>query len=355
MAKKVLHQVVEAASSGDATSDHVFLIRRWLREMGFTSEIYSLHYGAEMKGKVRRFSASSLAGEECLVFHHAIGSTALDQINAHQIPLILIYHNITPPEFFVSMDPALTRELERGREQLTKIRPITRLALGASPYSEEELKELNFQETGVLPITLDEGQYDHPLDSQVQEECQRYGPMILFVGRLTPNKRQEDLIKLLYFYRRFEAHARLVLVGSEQSGEYGLWLRRFAKNLGVADAVVFPGHVTQQEMVTYFRMADLYVSMSEHEGFGKPLIESMYLGLPVLAYAAAAVPSTMGGAGVLFHDKDYESLAEIVNMLVRDQHLRQRIISGQNERVRTFLEPTVRKLWANYLKKLGLL
>jgi glycosyltransferase involved in cell wall biosynthesis len=108
-------------------------------------------------------------------------------------------------------------------------------------------------------------------------------------------------------------------------------------------------------MVTFFRMADLYVSMCEHEGFGKPLIESMYLGLPVLAYAAAAVPSTMGGAGVLFHDKDYESLAEMVDLLVEDLHLRQRIISGQNERVRTFLEPTVRKLWANYLKKLGLL
>ena len=355
MAKKVLHQVVEAALSGDATSDQVFLIRRWLREMGFTSEIYSRHYGTEMEGEVRRFSAATLAREENLIFHHTIGSPALDQINAHQIPLILIYHNITPPEFFMATDPTLTRQLERGREQLEQIRPITRLALADSRYSEEELMGLGFQDTGVLPITLDEANYDYPLDSRLEAECRRHGPMILFVGRLAPNKRQEDLIKLLYFYRRFEADARLVLVGGGQSCEYALWLRRFAKILGLADAVVFAGHVTQQEMVTYFRVADLYVSMSEHEGFGKPLIESMYLGLPVLAYAAAAVPFTLGGAGVLFHDKDYEALAEAVDLLMQDRLLRQRIVAGENERVKTFLEPHVRGLWTTYLENLSLL
>ncbi len=355
MAKKVLHQVVEAALSGDATSDQVFLIRRWLREMGFTSEIYSLHYGEEMKGEVRRFSASTVAGEENLVFHHTIGSATLDQINAHQIPLILIYHNITPPEFFMATDPTLTRQLERGREQLKKIRPITRLALADSPYSEDELKDLGFQDTGVLPITLDEANYDYPLDSRLAAECRRYGPLILFVGRLAPNKRQEDLIKLLYFYRRFEADARLALVGGEQSQEYTLWLRRFAQSLGLADAVVFAGHISQQEMVTYYRTANLFVSMSEHEGFGKPLIESMYLGLPVLAYAAAAVPSTLGGAGVLFHEKDFESLAEVVDMLVRDQRLRKRIIRSQTDRVQDFMASRVRQQWQGYLEQLALL
>ena len=355
MAKKVLHQVVETSLINDATSDHVFLMRRWLRELDFTSEIYALHCQAELENEVRSFSPSTLAQEAFVIFHHTIGSAALDQIWEHKIPLILMYHNITPPEFFAASDPFLTRQLERGREQLEKIRPITRLALAASAYSEMELKGLEFEETGVLPIVLDEAQYDQPPDLALQAACRVQGPLLLFVGRVAPNKRQEDLIKLLYFYRRFEPEARLILVGGLQMKDYVRWLRRFAENLGLADAVIFTGHVTQQEMVTYYKTADLFVSMSEHEGFGKPLIESMYLGLPVLAHASTAVPSTLGGAGVLFHDKDYEALAEIVDILVQNKHLRKQIIAAQNERVEAFLATNVRRLWAAYLEKLGLL
>jgi glycosyltransferase involved in cell wall biosynthesis len=90
--------------------------------------------------------------------------------------------------------------------------------------------------------------------------------------------------------------------------------------------------------------------MSEHEGFGKPFIESMYLDLPILAYAAGGVPDTLGGVGVLFHHKDYEALAEVVDILVRDVHLRQRIIARQRERVQMFLEPQVREVWESLLK-----
>ncbi len=103
------------------------------------------------------------------------------------------------------------------------------------------------------------------------------------------------------------------------------------------------GHVTHRDMITYYRRADVYVSMSEHEGFGKPLIESMYCGLPVLAYASSAVPDTLGGAGVLFHHKDYEALAELVVLLLEDDDLRRRVIERQFARVQSFLEPRVRQ------------
>jgi glycosyltransferase involved in cell wall biosynthesis len=102
-------------------------------------------------------------------------------------------------------------------------------------------------------------------------------------------------------------------------------------------------------LVTYYRLADIYVSMSEHEGFGKPLIESMYFGIPVLAYAAAGVPETMGGAGVLFREKDYEALAELVDIIVKDETIRDRIVARERERVKEFLEPSVRQKWEQYL------
>ena len=134
---------------------------------------------------------------------------------------------------------------------------------------------------------------------------------------------------------------------------YGRWLQEMVRSLELTDHVIITDHVTHAEMVTYFRTADLYVSMSEHEGFGKPLIESMLLGLPVLAYAATSVPGTLGGAGVLFHEKDFEVLAEMVDLLVKDSALRQRIIARQQERIQAFLTPQVKELWQQYMARLA--
>src|SRR5690606_34829568 len=134
------------------------------------------------------------------------------------------------------------------------------------------------------------------------------------------------------------------------------WLTALADDLGLNDSAVrVTGHVSHQEMVTYYRCADVYVSMSEHEGFGKPLIESMYCGLPVVAYASTAVPDTLGDAGILFHRKDYEGLAELIDRLTRDAALRQRIVARQTRRVQAFLEPAVRRQWEAHLRVAGLL
>ncbi len=106
-------------------------------------------------------------------------------------------------------------------------------------------------------------------------------------------------------------------------------------------------------MITYFRLADLYVSMSEHEGFGKPLIEGMHLGLPILAYATTAVPYTMGEAGILFHHKHYLALAEMVDMLVTDHDLRAKVVARQQAHARLFLESQVRYTWEDAIASLN--
>jgi L-malate glycosyltransferase len=350
MTIKRLHQAVNTLLPGDATSDQVLLMRRWLREFGIESEIYALYCDPKLRSEVRSFSVRELERDGPVVFHHTMGSDALARLAAREVPLILMYHNITPPHFFDGTDAVLAEQLRSGREQLFQIRPITQLALSASPYSEQELIQVGFRETGVLPIVLDESQYDLSIDDALFDSFRSAGPMLLFVGRVSPNKRQEDLIKLLYYYRRIEPRAHLVLVGSVQAVEYVNWLKKFAAKLRVADHVTFAGHVSQQEMVTYFKAADLFVSMSEHEGFGKPLIESMYLDLPVMAFASTAVPSTLGDAGILFRKKNYEALAELVDMVVSDQEMRRRLIAGQRARVQMFLEVNVRRKWREYLQ-----
>ena len=204
----------------------------------------------------------------------------------------------------------------------------------------------------MLPIVLDPDQYNLPDNPALVRRLQAHGgPILLFVGRLAPNKRQEDLLKLLYCYRRLRAGAHLLLVGDRWDMGYDGWVERLALDLQLDDAVTITGKVSQQDMVTCYRHADLYVSMSEHEGFGKPLVESMLLDLPVLAYAATSVPYTLGPAGVKFYEKDFERLAELVDILVDDHSLRERFIAAQRRHVQQFLEPHVRSLFVASLQR----
>ncbi len=346
MRGRALHQFIIGASPGDAITNHAQLLQRWLREEGFQAEIYAESIHPSLTGAIRPYHEyrPSRSGE-LVILHHSIGSDLVDDLLNADLRFLVIYHNVTPPFFVQALDPALAVQLRRGREQLYALRGRSVLAVGDSAYNEAELREVGFARTGVLPIALDLRGYDMEPNHTLSRKYQDRYVNLLFVGRLIPNKRQEDLIKLLYFYRRITPESRLFLVGSPWMAAYANWLRELAEELELAEAVVFTGHISQQDLVTYYRLADVYVSMSEHEGFGKPLIESMYLGIPVIAYAGAAVPETLGGAGVLFHQKEFEALAELVDIVIKDETLRQRIIARQRERVRTFLEPEVRRAW----------
>jgi glycosyltransferase involved in cell wall biosynthesis len=225
------------------------------------------------------------------------------------------------------------------------------LGLADSAYNELRLQEAGYERTGVLPIAIDEAHYDLVDNALLAAQLDVEGPTLLFVGRLAPNKKQEDLVKLLFCYRRISPSARLLLVGDRWTVGYDRWVEQLAQELELGHAVKLTGKVSQQDLVTCYRHSHLYISMSEHEGFGKPLVESMVLGLPVLAYAAAAVPYTLGRAGVQFHQKDFERLAELVDILVEDGALRQRIIDAQREKVNDYLAPQLRRQFIAYLER----
>lgn len=350
-----LHQFVAGVEPGDAITDQALIIRGWLRALDFDAHIYAEHIHRDLESEARPISGFRVGRDgPWLIAHHSIGASFLGELAGKGLKVILIYHNITPPEFFEAIDPAQAQAMRAGQAQLRALRPITELALADSAYNEVDLKEIGYLNTGVLPITLAEERYAFPADVTIAARLGP-GPILLFVGRISPNKKQEDLVKLLYYLRRIQPTAQLVLVGSPWLGAYERWIRDLAQELGLAEAVTLTGRVSQQEMVGYYRAADLYVSMSEHEGFGKPLIESMYLGVPILAYRCAAVPDTLGDAGVLFKHKDYEALAELADLLIAPGELRQRVIARQHERVQRFLEPQVRSRFEGHLRSLGLI
>ncbi len=348
-----MHQVLTGATAGDAITLHALDIQRWLQELGVRSDLYALHLHQSMETQVRPLTSYRPRRDEpFVIYHHSIGSDVPDYLLARSSRLLLIYHNVTPPEFFARVNPGWAQLAQQGQAQLGQLRPKTALALADSAFNEADLLAAGYTNTGVLPIALPEGQYAVQENETVAQELAGKRPLLLFVGRFSPNKRQEDVVKLLAAYRRIQPNAHLALVGDPWIIGYDRFVRDMAANLGVEAALLMPGKVSQQDLVTYYRAADLYVSMSEHEGFGKPLIESMYLNLPILAYAAPGVVDTLGKTGVRVHEKEFARLAELTDILLTDQPLRQRLIAGQREHVQQFLETAVQRQFTDYLHTL---
>ena len=177
----------------------------------------------------------------------------------------------------------------------------------------------------------------------------------MFVGRLSPNKRFEDIILTFYHIKKFvRPDARLLLVGSVQKmTPYFEFLQALVSRLGLSD-VVFTGHVSTSQLVAYYQCASVYLSMSEHEGFCVPLLECMHFGVPVVAYKAAAVPETLGGSGILVTDKNYVAVAELVGLLVEDGGLRDQVVARQRERLCDFLPEKVEPRVEELLRELGM-
>jgi glycosyltransferase involved in cell wall biosynthesis len=205
---------------------------------------------------------------------------------------------------------------------------------------------------GVLPIVFDSERYAVRPSRRVMRRYSR-GLNVLFVGRVAPHKRHEDLIRVFcHLKRSARPDARLLLVGSTWGTEpYVESLRAYVQRLGLTD-VVFAGHVGAAEWAACYRRASVYLSMSEHEGFGVPLLESMHFGVPVIAYKAAAVPETLGGAGLLLTARNHAGTAELIALLEEDNNLRERVIARQRERLQDFMPARVRDRLVQLLRDL---
>jgi L-malate glycosyltransferase len=347
-------QFAASIAVGDAISDHCFSLQAQLRKWGAHSSIYVRHLDERLVGRVNVWTDYRRPGGPALVLYHfGISSELtpwmLDRLD-QDIPVVLIYHNVTPAHYVEGYNPELAQLLRQGRAELPLLRSRVILAAGDSEYNRLELEELGYEQTCVLPILLNTQRLDHESLPAITARYRRT-TNLLFVGRITPNKRQDDLIRLYAHYRSvIDPHSRLILVGSARGMEvYLQQLQRLAANLGVADGVDFVGHVTDRELASYYRVAHLFISMSEHEGFGVPLVESMYMGVPIVARAATAVPWTLGSAGALVKRLDIPVVAELIHLMSTDVALRTRIIHSQRARYAA-LTPVV--VAEQYLSKL---
>jgi glycosyltransferase involved in cell wall biosynthesis len=336
----IVNQWVPAAHRGDAIGDSARHMRDLLRTLGHQSDLYALTIDDNLRDEVRRFDDPAARQGDLTIFHFALPSPMTGAFAQLRGGRVLQYHNVTPASFFAAYDPALFRLASLARQEVATLVGHVDLALGVSDYNRRELEALGFAETGVLPLAVDlarvTSRVERPaLERILDDEFVNF----LFVGRIAPNKKIEDHIKLAEHYKRYvDAFYRFIFVGRYDAvpryystiralmSEYRLLNERF----------IFTGPVPDEELAVYYRHAAVYVSLSEHEGFCAPLLEAMAAEVPILAYAAAAVPETLGGAGVQFAPKDLEYAAELLGSLAFDDELRARIVDGQRRRLADF-------------------
>jgi glycosyltransferase involved in cell wall biosynthesis len=248
--------------------------------------------------------------------------------------MALVYHNITPPEYFASVHRTLARQCFRGRREIHAYVDRCDLAMGDSEFNRQDLDFLGFQRTAVLPVVPDFAHLDEEPDRFVTQQFDDEWTNILFVGRVIANKKIEDLIRFFHAYHTaINPRSRLLIVGVFSLFErYFAALTHMVQEFNLSN-VHFVGHVSDAELAAYYEIADLFLCASEHEGFCVPLVEAFHMQVPVLAYAATAVPATMDGEGVLFDDKDPRYVAGLMDAILSDSALHDAIVHGQLDAV----------------------
>jgi glycosyltransferase involved in cell wall biosynthesis len=328
-----VHQVLATLGYGDAIGHEVLGIQRVLEGAGYESEIFVETADRRLEHLTTdyREMVGAIAPEDVLIHHFSIGSRASRTAYALPGRMALVYHNITPPQYFVGIHKDLVKLCFRGRRELTAYVSRCELALGDSDYNRQELEDLGFRSTAVLPVVPDFAHLNLPPNTMTATPFDDGWTNVMFVGRVIPNKKFEDVIRAFHAYRTgHNPRSRLLLVGSYGGFEkYLAMLHALVARLGTPD-VHFLGHVSNEELTALYDVADLFLCASEHEGFCVPLIESFYKRVPVLAYAATAVPATMDGGGVLYDKKDPFEVARVMAAILDDADLEDGVIATQD-------------------------
>lgn len=333
-APRAIHQLLPDIVYGDAISNHALAIRSHLRKHGYESEIFVKRRDTRMAAEAVLWDEAQPSPTDGLLYHHSIGSELTAFAVAHRGPKCLIYHNITPAEFFKPYRPGFAWMLEAGRADLPRLAQHFPLSVGVSAYNAAELTACGFRAPGVLPIIVDPDKWNIAPDDKLMAGLQDGRTNLLFVGRVAPNKQQDQLIEAFAHYRRSDPNSRLIIAGeSRASDPYLGHVRAISTALELSAHVEITGQIDDAALLAYYHTAHLYWSLSSHEGFGAPLIEAMWFDVPVLAGSAAAVPETLGEAGVLFQpDEEPAAIAARAYRLTHDMDLRETVIAAQRKR-----------------------
>lgn len=336
-----LHQFVPALIPRDATGNHTLLLRDALRAAGYESQIFVEATHDELVGETIRFEEYPRLAKpgDVLLYQFSTSSKIADFLMRRAEPLVLNYHNVTGPEHYEEWEPVTALRAREARSELNRLASRAVLGIADSTFNANELIEAGCAQTVVVPVLTDTNAKFRQPDEITKIRLERLkangGRDWLFVGRLVASKGHHDLIKALWAYRRlYDRDARLHLVGSTPSRSYLNSLRSFRDDLNLQNAVFFTGEISDSSLASYLNAADVYVSLSVHEGFGVPLLEAMHASLPTVVLDVGGVAETVGDAAMLIEHREPAYVATCVHRLLEDDRLVEMLALNAKERAR---------------------
>jgi len=339
-----IHQLVAGFARGDAISHEALAIRAVCRELGFDSDIFAPpeRTAPDAAGECRPLGDYRQTPTGIVINHYSITSPATETYLSSPARKVLIYHNITPPEFFTPYDTSLALQLTQARQGLRDTAARADAVWADSAFNAAEVQALGIPNVKVFPLLFEPGALDIPPDPAVLAKFAQPMKNILFVGRIAPNKCLEELITAFaWFHKNIEPQSRLLIVGSDRSAPaYYAMLKMYAAELEL-NTVFFERFASPAGLTAYYRVADCFATTSRHEGYCLPLVEAMYKGVPVIARRTGGTPEAMGDGGILVDDFRPEELAELFGRVCQDAAFRQTVMASQQERLAVLLKRTV--------------
>ena len=333
-------QLLPTLSFGDAIGNDTIALKGVISEMGYDTDIYAENIDKRLPEGIAQKADKlrDLKKDDVLIYHKSTGTDLTFKIDNYKCRRIMVYHNVTPPEFFRPYNTAATQLTELGYKGVEYLRDKIDYVLAVSAYNRSELVKMGYTcPMDIRPILIKFDDYRQTPDEATIKKYSDGKKNLVFVGRIAPNKKQENVIRAFYCYKKLEPESRLILVGSSKGMEnYYERLQKYANALGIGDDVIFPGHIKFSEILAYYRLADAFVCMSEHEGFCVPLVEAMFFDVPVIAYDTSTISDTLGGSGVLLDNNDPIFAAAVIDRVLTDEKLRESIIEGQRRRLEDF-------------------
>ncbi len=348
-------QMLPTIAYGDAIGNHVIALNRLLEKSGFDTEIYAKNIDLRIKdvkvSNIDKFKDNA----DIILYHLSTGDDLNLKIKDLKSRIVINYHNVTPENYFRGYDEASRKLCADGLAQVKELAYVPQSCICDSTFNLNDLKSYGYKcPMEAIPILIAFDDYKREKNPDILE---KYGSddyvNIVFTGRVAPNKKQEDVISAFYYYHEYiNPKSRLFIVGSfSDTDVYYRKLEKFVKKLKLDD-VYFTGHIKFNEILAYYGVADVFLCMSEHEGFCVPLVEAMYFGVPVIAYDYTAVGETLGGSGLLLKDKDPKVVAEAINMVVERKDLRDKILRNQEKRLKDFANDKIEARFLEYFEKL---
>ncbi len=347
-------QLLTTISYGDAVSNDVLALHNAMRQKGYDTMIYAENVDERLlSSSVKRIKKmQKISDEDVIIYHLSTGTKLNYALPKYKGRKILIYHNITPCEFFKGYNEGARKLCKEGQEGLEFLADKVEYCIADSEYNKQDLINAGYKcKIDVLPILIPFSDYEKkPSAKVIQKYENEHYVNILFTGRISPNKKQEDVIKAFYMYQKYyNCKARLFLVGSYRGMEtYYAKLKEYVKQLGVKN-VYFTGHIKFDEILAYYQLADVFLCMSEHEGFCVPLVEAMKFDIPIVAYDSSAIGYTLGGSGMLLKEKEPLEVAGMIDYIVKHPEVQDELKMGQRKRMEDFAHELIETQFLNYL------